>query len=649
MSPQASTVAHPQRVPLITHFGNRDEGLTKDAKLVNCFAEKDLSTGEYQIQKRVGLSLKYTIPGAGLGMYNWDGVVYSIWGGALYRTPLVGTGNEFLGNVDSTNGRYFFVQLRGNPARLVFGNGVRMYFTEGTTIEEIEDYVPVYAGSFEIDRSYTVITPGDTDWVAIGAAAEPDPSVIIPSVSMVAGESYVIYSLGTRIKSPFGGWIDLRTDFTLYGASSNTVGLSFVATGPSTPIENGSVTPILPVGTSTVFTATGAGEGTGTAALNATSLTAGVRYMINQVGTTDFTTVGAVVNTPGTVFIATGPATGDGNVYIQNSFPADFCKGFVYLDGTLYVMDPEANIYGTKNLDDPTIWDPLNKIVARVEPDGGVALAKQLVYVVALKEWTTEVFYDAGNFPGSPLAPVPGAKSPYGCVSADSVQEIDDVLFWMSSNRTASPQIVCMEDLKVRVVSTPNVDRLLENAHFDEIFSWTFKHGGHKFYGITVKNINLTLVYDIDQQLWYQWTDVNGNYWPIVYMTFDEDMEHIAQHETNGDLYWLEGDYEYPDDAGDVFTVEIVTPIADFGVDRRKVLNQMRFNGDKQADSILTVEVSDDDYGTWSAPRSVNLSHFRPILSQCGTFYRRAWRFRHQASTRFRIRSIDLQLDVGSL
>ncbi len=52
-------------------------------------------------------------------------------------------------------------------------------------------------------------------------------------------------------------------------------------------------------------------------------LTAGVTYVIDNPGTTDFTTVGASSNTPGTVFVATGPATGNGRAFdlIDNGDP----------------------------------------------------------------------------------------------------------------------------------------------------------------------------------------------------------------------------------------------------------------------------------------------------------------------------------------
>ncbi|HJW27770.1 MAG TPA: hypothetical protein VJ508_00800, partial [Saprospiraceae bacterium] len=281
---------------------------------------------------------------------------------------------------------------------------------------------------------------------------------------------------------------------------------------------------------------------------------------------------------------------------IDPNFPTEFVKGWAYLDGTLYVMKKDCSIIGTQNLDDPSIWDPLNLIVANIEPGEGVALTKHLSYVIALKQWDVEVFYDAGNPTGSPLKAVEGAKAGYGCVSADSVQEIDDELFWLTSNRTVSPQVVKMSNLQVSVISTPAIDRQLDRADFSDVFSWVFKHGGHKFYGLTVKNADITLVYDISQNLWYQWTDADGHYWPIVDHTFNGDFEHLCQHETNGKIYLLEGDYAYPNDDGVIVPVDIYAPNYDGGVNRKKQLSKMYFNADQTKGSTLFVRHSEDDY-----------------------------------------------------
>ena len=55
--------------------------------------------------------------------------------------------------------------------------------------------------------------------------------------------------------------------------------------------------------------------------VNATEIISGNTYKISYQGTTDFTLVGATSNAPGTVFVATGTATGTGTVYLD---PTDF-------------------------------------------------------------------------------------------------------------------------------------------------------------------------------------------------------------------------------------------------------------------------------------------------------------------------------------
>jgi hypothetical protein len=277
-----------------------------------------------------------------------------------------------------------------------------------------------------------------------------------------------------------------------------------------------------------------------------------------------------------------------------------------------------------------------------------VAMAKQLIYAIAFKQWSVEAFYDAGNATGSPLGPVPAAKGPYGCISQDSVREIDGGLFWLSTNKSAATQVCMMRNLTVEVVSSPAIERLLGEADFSKIYSFTLKYEGHKWYIFTLVNNDLTLAYDISTGLWAQWTDTNDHYWPIVDVTFESSTGRtLLLGETNGKLYHL--DSEYMTDDGALFNADIYTPNFDGGVDRRKTLNIMRILGDQVTGSTLKIRVSDDDYTTWSNFRTVDLSQRRPFLPNCGTFYRRALHLRHRCNTRFRLRALDLQLDIGTL
>lgn len=341
---------------------------------------------------------------------------------------------------------------------------------------------------------------------------------------------------------------------------------------------------------------------------------------------------------------------------LSPSYPQYTVKGLAYLDGTMYVMQhffgasiTPAVIWGSGINDVTTanIWDPLNFITAQIEPDSGVYLAKQLIYVVALKEWTTEVFFDAGNAEGIPLGAVENAKISYGCAHEDSVQKIDDVLFFMSTTLGASNQVMMLNRLQPRIVSTPEIDRLLETADLTTVYSWSIKLNGHNFYVLTIKNENITLAYDITQNMWGYWTDTNGNYMPIVSSCRDNLGNHILQHESNGNLYYSNSTYMDDDDT--VIPLQIITPNFDAGTRRQKQMGMLGFIADQSPLCSMSVSYSDDDYQTWSTPQSVDLGYDYPTLTDLGSFRKRAFKFTVNNNAWFRLSAMETQFDIGTL
>jgi hypothetical protein len=335
---------------------------------------------------------------------------------------------------------------------------------------------------------------------------------------------------------------------------------------------------------------------------------------------------------------------------INVSYPQTTVKGWAYLNGAQYVMNPEAVIWGSaiNSVSQAGDWNALNFISAQMEPDPGVALNRQLVYVVAFNSWSTEVFFDAGNAQGSPLGNVQGSKQSYGCASADSIQRIDDVLFWISTNESAQIQVAKMERLGLSIISTAPIDRLLKNASLaaGQVMSWQIKINGHSFYVLTVKSLNLTLAYDIVENRWDQWTDSDGNYFPIVASTYDSQGRHVLQHESDGRLYYMDSAY-FSDGASEPIVVDIYTPIFDASTRRGKSLSMMEIVGDQVTGSMLMMQYSDDDYQTWSKPRYFFLGQKRPIMSELGTFSKRAFHFRHEKDCHFRIQAVEVQYDLG--
>ena len=368
-------------------------------------------------------------------------------------------------------------------------------------------------------------------------------------------------------------------------------------------------------------------------------------------------------------------------VYLNNALqaltgtpPTQVGPGAVQLDGTVYVMDTFGAIWGS-DIDNPVNWNPLNVIQANSDSDGGMLLAKQLSYVIAFKQWSTQVFQDAGNATGSPLAAVPESQIPLGMLDSSGFQSIDDTLFWITSNHDTSPQVARLDNLTPKIVSTPAVEKILANyytlvsvfgspipvAHPQGLISWKFKWGGHRFYGLTIQQLNVTLVYDIDQDLWYYWTDPNGNFWPVASIAYQPNYVttatspntfvgfRAAQHATNGNIYSLDASAMTPTDLGVLYPVDIYTPNLVLG-NRRGQLNAIYFTADQTPGSFLQARYSDNDFQSWSNFRSVSLNQQKPAFFREGTIRsRRAYHFRHMCNTDFRIKSSGLQMDVGVL
>jgi microcystin-dependent protein len=95
----------------------------------------------------------------------------------------------------------------------------------------IESLGTVIAGSFVIGRSYTILELGTTNWVSIGAA------------SNTLGVTFVATGVGS------GSGVATSTDFTAIGAAANNIGVVFVATGSGVGTGTASTTQLFGVGT----------------------------------------------------------------------------------------------------------------------------------------------------------------------------------------------------------------------------------------------------------------------------------------------------------------------------------------------------------------------------------------------------------------
>ena len=219
------------------------------------------------------------------------------------------------------------------------------------------------------------------------------------------------------------------------------------------------------------------------------------------------------VNTPASFTFTVGgspstPATGT----ITAQGQGGTVPGIGYLNGYFVVMDTSGTIWNSAS-DDPTSWGALDFLVAQNDSSRGMGLAVSNGYLCAFKEWSTEFFYDAGNATGSPFSPVDSRALQIGCASGWSIASIDDMTFWLSQTKVKGRGVHVLTGLESRKVSTPDIDRILDDDALTNVYGFCLKIEGHALYILTLAPTlaagdasGITLAFDATTGLWYEWS-----------------------------------------------------------------------------------------------------------------------------------------------
>lgn len=115
-------------------------------------------------------------------------------------------------------------------------------------------------------------------------------------------------------------------------------------------------------------------------------------------------------------------------------YPANTVRGCAYLDGRIFVMTKIGEIYQS-DTEDPASWQALSFIQSQVDSYEGVYIARYEEYIVAMKQYSTEFFYNANNPTDSVLAPVSNMYFKIGCAHENSVRDMLGTLVWLGQTQ----------------------------------------------------------------------------------------------------------------------------------------------------------------------------------------------------------------------
>lgn len=328
---------------------------------------------------------------------------------------------------------------------------------------------------------------------------------------------------------------------------------------------------------------------------------------------------------------------------VDRGYPAKTVRGLVVMGGFVFVMDESGLIYNCA-LDNAYYWPALNVLGADYEDDRGVGLVKYKNYVVALGETTTQFFYDAGLQYGSPLQPYLNASAATGVVSQLAWQKLGDTVFAVTRTAEFGPQASMLEGTNWKTISNPYIDKILAvQGTFAFLRTWVASAGGHSFFGI--RTAAATLVYDTATNEWEVWDKTDGT--PLQFTAFISDLatgENYVQDPTTGNLAPMNATIYQ--DSGVPFTASIRTGLVDLNNKRRKFWGRLDIVGD-QGSSTINVSYTDDDYNTYSSPRTVDMSEVRPALFRNGSSLRRAYLIEQTDDQPMRLLRLEQTVEQG--
>lgn len=241
-------------------------------------------------------------------------------------------------------------------------------------------------------------------------------------------------------------------------------------------------------------------------------------YATSANGTTSLVSAGTIADTPHD-FAQSGSTsvlflkskndayTWDGTTLTTVSdvdYPATTCRGTAYLDGRVFASTTKGVIYQSAD-ENFSSWAALDFVSAHTEPDEAVFLCKYRDYIMLLKQWSCEFFYDAANATGSILSPVRNMFQLIGCASENSVRETAGTVVWLGKTKDGfGRSIYMMAGSEPQKISTVQVDKVLDADDLSSVSSWTAKLGSHTFYGINLSAVSLA--YDLSSGVWSVFT-----------------------------------------------------------------------------------------------------------------------------------------------
>jgi len=324
-------------------------------------------------------------------------------------------------------------------------------------------------------------------------------------------------------------------------------------------------------------------------------------------------------------------------------FPTPHIPIPTFIDGYI-ILIKGSDLYNS-TVDTPTSWASGEYITAEMFPDPVVALCRQNNQIAALGSSSVEFFYDAANPSGSPLTRNEATAIQIGCAFPNTVYQNEQTFMFVGQSDSGGRAVWQVTGFQPKKISDEFIERILDaETSPSTCIGFGFRTMGHLFLLINLPTLNRTFLYDVEEKLWHEWSTNVANAHTVFQCNYmvDSGIGKITLlHNTNGSLYYL--DPTVYTDNGTAILCEIVTNKYDMDTYKRKFMSCVLPIADRSpTGNYITMRWSDDDYQTWTSPKTITLTDDFPSFARLGSFRRRAFNIKHDQPYELRLEALQV-------
>lgn len=329
------------------------------------------------------------------------------------------------------------------------------------------------------------------------------------------------------------------------------------------------------------------------------------------------------------------------------NYPTGNLGPIYYLDGYLIQARANGQIWNSR-LNSFTSWAASSFLSASFHGDALEAIHLQKDQMIAFGRNSIETFFNNGNPLGSPLLRIDQNVLDFGIASRNSLAWSGSVAFFVGENAARGDggrSVWRLQAGSIAEVSNATVNRFLaaEGLSISSCSAWVERVAGQLLYVLNLRAANRSFAYNPENNSWPEWEAAGGGRFNGVAATSINGTVYV-QDESNGRIYILRPSTFR--DSGSDFTVIIQTERLNYGVDDVKAQSKLTVIADNTLGN-LNVSHSDDDFSTFSEPRSIDLSLSPKQLTRLGSFRERAYRFTYADNSSFRAQAFRIEYRHG--